>query len=82
MEFEFQFHECQETVLDELEELVQLLFVLGLRDKFWNLTQHEGVYTLSRLEFYLQNHHLRLQWSCSTSQQRLFSRMAHPRTLW
>ena len=45
-EFEFQFDECQEPEKDELEELVQLLFVLELRHKFWNLTQHEGVFSL------------------------------------
>ena len=60
-EFEFQFHECQETEKYELEELVQLSFVLELRHKFRNLTQHEGVYILCTLEFDLQNHHLRLQ---------------------
>ena len=69
---ELQFQECQETEKYELEELVQLLFVLELRHKFWNLTHHKGVYTLCMPEFDLQNHHLRLQWSCSTFQWTLF----------
>ena len=68
MESEFQFHECQEIVQYELEELVQLLLALELRHKFWNLTQHEGMYTLCMLEFHLLNHHLRLQRFCGTSQ--------------
>ena len=33
---EFQFHKCHETLKYELEELVQLLFVLEWQQKVWN----------------------------------------------
>ena len=48
MEPEFQFHECQETAQNELEELVQLKFVLELLHKFWNLNLHEGLFFITR----------------------------------
>ena len=67
MKSELQFHECQETVQYEPGQLVRLLFVLGLRHKLWNLNQ---------LSAYWSSH-----WSCSTFQQRLFSRMTHLRKL-
>ena len=82
MEFEFQCREFQEIVLYKLGKLVQLHFVMGLRHKFRNLTQHEGVFSLCMLEFGLQNHNQRLQRFCSTFQQKLRWRMTHPRKLW
>ena len=51
---------CQETVQNELGQVVQLWIVLGLLHKFWTLNLFENACTLCILELDLENHHLRL----------------------